>query len=108
MLERSEVIADMAFARRDRDLRAVAHGQNAVAHRAIAGSAIEAPPGDDRDAKRGQEIGVARQDAETAAGILGANRPDVRVDEDRGRIGDPQLHAPSPTRERASSISPTM
>ena len=49
-------------------------GQHAAAHGAIVPRAVAALPAHDTDREAGQEIGVARQDPETAGGVFGAQR----------------------------------
>ncbi len=71
-LQSVKVVAELRFARGDRNLVAAPHRQHAAAHRAIAGLAVCMPPGDNRDRQNCQQIGMTPQDTEAAAFVLGA------------------------------------
>lgn len=89
LIERRQIVAGDRFARRDRDLPPAADRQHAAAHRAMALGAVAAEPADDRHRQASEEIGVARQDAEPAAGVLGAQRRHaLLIDDDLERRDD--------------------
>ena len=96
-----------------------AHRQHAAAHRAIAPACPSAPrQRDDRGRQHGQEIGVAGEDAEASAFVLGAQRwlrsgRSMTVSRGRrqrraGGMTPFAARLGSPSLARASSSAPTM
>ena len=115
LFEMIEIVARDRFARRDRHFVAVGHRQNAAAHGAEPLALVGAVPANDRYRQRRQEIGMALENAEAAALVLGAHRDDIRIVDDDGRGScNQQSHDGLASRfaafslSRASSIVPTM
>jgi hypothetical protein len=74
LVDGREIVTEDRLPRRDGDRPALGHGEDAMAHRAETTFRVGAFPADHRDRQAGEEIGMPRQNAEAASGVLGAQR----------------------------------
>jgi hypothetical protein len=89
LFEPSKIVTHNRFTGRNRDFGSVRNRQNATPYGTEPLPIIGVVPAHDRNRQRGQEVGVAVQNAEAATFILGTYRNNVLlVDDDRCGSGD--------------------
>ena len=76
-LEAVQIVTGDGLAGRDRDRVAATHVEHAATHGDVMLGPGSVAPGHHRYGERGQEVGMARQDAERAGLVLGAQMRDI-------------------------------